>query len=73
MQVATGKVIDGRIVLEGTSLPEGAVVTVFAANVETTIRLSPTESAELESAMNDADFEEGITAEELFERLQKYG
>ncbi len=73
MQVATGKVIDGRIVLEGTSLPEGAVVTVFAANVETTIRLSPTESAELESALNDADFEEGITAEELFERLQKYG
>ena len=73
MQVATGKVIDGRIVLEGTSLPEGAVVTVFAANVETTIRLSPTESAELESALNDADLEEGITAEELFERLQKYG
>ena len=73
MQVATGKVIDGRIVLEGTSLPEGAVVTVFAANVETTIRLSPTESAELESALNDADFEEGITAEELFERLQKHG
>ena len=73
MQVATGKVIDGRIVLEGTNLPEGAVVTVFAANAETMIRLSPTESAELESALEDADREEGITAKELFEHLQKYG
>ena len=73
MQVATGKVIDGRIVLEGTSLPEGAVVTVFAANTETTIRLPPTESVELESALEDADREEGITAKELFEHLQKYG
>jgi hypothetical protein len=73
MQVATGKVIGGRIVLEGTSLPEGAMVTVFAANAETTIRLSSAESAELESALADADHEEGITAKELFERLEKYG
>lgn len=72
MQVATGKVIGGRIVLEGTSLPEGAVVTVFTVNAETTIRLSPTESAELESALEEADREEGITAKELFERLNKY-
>jgi hypothetical protein len=73
MQVATGKVIGGRIILEGTNLPEGAVVTVFAANSETMIRLSSTESAELESALEDADHEEGITAKELFERLDKYG
>ncbi len=72
MQVVTGKVIDGRIVLEGTSLPEGAIVTVFAANTETTVRLSSTESAELESALENADREEGITSKELFERLQKY-
>ena len=73
MQAATGKVIDGRIVLEGTSLPEGAVVTVFAANAETTIRLSPPESAELEFALEEADHAEGITAKELFEHFEKYG
>ena len=73
MQVATGKVIDGRIVLEGTSLPEGAMVTVFAANAEATIRLTPTEYAELESALDDADREEGITAKALFEHLRQYG
>jgi hypothetical protein len=73
MQVATGKVVDGKIVVEGMSLPEGTVVTVFANDAETAIRLSPAEEAELTSALDEADREEGISAEELFERLRKYG
>ena len=30
MKVATGKVIDGKVVVEGTALDEGAMVTVLA-------------------------------------------
>ncbi len=73
MQVATGKVVDGKIVVEGVSLPEGTRVIVFATDTETMVRLSPTEAAELEAALDEADREKGITAEELLERLHKYG
>ena len=73
MQVATGKVVNGKVVVEGLSLPDGTVVTVFANDAEATVRLSPTEEAALSSALDEADREEGISAEELFERLRKYG
>lgn len=73
MQVATGKVINGKVVVEGLSLPEGSLVTVFANDAEAPVGLSPADAVELDAALDDADREEGISAEELFERLRKYG
>ena len=73
MQVATGKVVNGKVVVEGLSLPEGTIVTVFANNAEPTVRLSPAEESELAAALDEADRDEGISAEELLERLRKYG
>jgi hypothetical protein len=73
MQIATGTVINGKIVLEGTSLPEGTVVTVLARDDDAPVKLSPQEEAELLQALEEADREEGITAEELFARLQRFG
>lgn len=73
MQVISGTVVDGKIVVEGLSLPEGTVVTVFARDVESPVKLSPAEEAELLEALDEADREEGISAEELFDRLRKYG
>lgn len=72
MQVITGTVVDGKVVVEGLSLPEGSVVTVFARE-ESPVKLPPAEEAELLEALDDADREEGISAEELFDRLRKYG
>lgn len=73
MQVATGTVVEGKIVIEGLSLPEGTLVTVLTRDVEPTVRLSREEEAELLDALNEADREEGISAEELFKRLRRHG
>lgn len=73
MQVITGTVVDGKVVVEGLSLPEGTVVTVFARDEESPVKLPPAEEAELLEALDEADREEGISAEDLFDRLRKYG
>ena len=73
MQVATGTVVEGKIVVEGLSLPEGTLVTVLTRDVEPAVRLSPEEEAELLDALDEADREEGISAEELFDRLRRHG
>ena len=73
MQVATGTVVEGKVILEGVSLPEGTIVTVFAKDFEASVRLSPALQAELEEALDDANREEGISGDALLEKLQKYG
>ena len=73
MQVATGTVIDGKVVIEGLSLPEGTVVTIVTRESDATVRLSPRDEAELIESLDEADREEGISAEELFERLRRFG
>ena len=73
MQVVTGTVVGGKVVLEGASLPEGTVVTIFAKESEAKVRLPPALQAELEEALDEADREEGISGAELLEKLQKYG
>jgi hypothetical protein len=40
---------------------------------EVAVRLSPPEEAELLEALAEADLEEGISAEELFARLHRFG
>jgi hypothetical protein len=73
MQVASGTVIDGKVVVEGLSLPEGTVVTVLARGDEAAVRLSPQEESDLLEALDEADREEGVSAEELFARLRRFG
>ena len=69
MQVVTGTVVGGKVILEGASLPEGTVVTILAKESEEKVRLPPALQAELE----EADREEGISADELLDKLRKYG
>ena len=73
MQLATGTVVDGKVVVEGLALPEGTVVTVLTRDDEETVRLSPADEAELLEALDEADLEQGISAEEFFSRLQRFG
>ena len=40
---------------------------------EESVRLSPELLAELDRALEEADREEGISGDELLERLKKYG
>ena len=39
MQLATGIVVDGKVVVEGESLPEGAVVTILVREADETFRV----------------------------------
>jgi len=70
-RAATGTVVDGKIVVEGLSLPEGTLVTVATRESEPPVRLSPEDEAELLDALDEADREEGVSAAELFERLPR--
>lgn len=73
MQLATGTVVDGKVVVEGLNLREGTVVTVLTRDDEEAVRLSPVEEAELLEALDEADRDEGVSAKELLTRLQRFG
>jgi hypothetical protein len=71
MQLATGTVVAGKLVVEGLDLPDGETVIVLTREAEAEVRLSPEEEAELLEAMAEADRGETISAEELFARLDR--
>jgi hypothetical protein len=73
MHVIMGTVVEGKIVLNRGALPEGAEVGVFVAQQEGSVHLSTLLQKELEDALYEADREDGISAEELFAELRKYG
>lgn len=73
MQIASGTIVGGKIVVEGLSLPDGTSVTVLARGDEVAVRLPLEQETELLDALDEADREEGISAEELFARLRRFG
>jgi hypothetical protein len=73
MQLVTGTVVEGKVVLSGVTLPEGSVVTVLAQEVNPSVKLPTHLQIELEDALAEADREEGISADELFAKLKQRG
>jgi len=73
MKVATGTVIGGKVVVEGESLAEGTKVTVVSREDEEFFDLTPEEEAELLASIAEVERGEYITAEELLERLRRFG
>ncbi len=67
MRVATGRVIDGKVVVEGEPLVEGSTVTVFLPEPDEEIDLTPVEESRLAQAVREAD--EGDFIEEDAERF----
>ena len=72
MKVATGKVVDGKVVLQGEALAEGSVVTVLAWDNDETFEVSPDEERELLAAITEAERGAVISWEELREQLQTH-
>jgi len=70
MKIATGKVIDGKVVLEGATFAEGASVTVLARDEEEGVTLTP-EEAELLLSLAEADRGEMVSAEEVLAKLAR--
>jgi hypothetical protein len=71
MQLATGTVVDGKIVVEGDPLPEGTVVTILAREADETFEVPPELETELAESLAEADRGETISAAELIERLRQ--
>ena len=71
MQVATGTVVNGKIEVEGVSLPEGAIVAVVARGADEPFALSPEDEDELLAAMSEIERGEYVTVEQLLESLPK--
>jgi hypothetical protein len=73
MKVATGTVVDGKVVVEGEPLAEGTKVTVVLREDEESFDLRPEEEAELLASIAEIERGEYITADELMERLRRSG
>jgi len=69
MKIVSGKVIEGRIVVEGEPLEEGCTVTVLAPEQDETFVLDSEAEAALLAAMGEADRGETIAGGELLNRL----
>lgn len=73
MQVATGTVVNGKIVVEGVSLPEGAVVAVVSRGADESFVLTEAQENELLAAMAEIERGDYVTLEELLQSLPKHG
>ncbi|MBI3182407.1 MAG: hypothetical protein HYZ28_09710 [Myxococcales bacterium] len=69
MRIALGRVVGGRVVVEGEPLPEGAQVTVHLAE-EGEWELDEASTKELLLAASEAELEEGISPEQLLAELR---
>jgi hypothetical protein len=70
MKVITGKVVAGKIVIEGEPLEEGSTVTVLAPERDEVFGLDAEAEAALLAAMAEADRNEVVTGEELLSQLR---
>ncbi len=74
MQIATGTVIDGKVVIEeGEPLVEGATVAVLARGPDDSFRLSDEDDEALVAAMAEIERGEFISADQLLESLRRFG
>lgn len=71
MKVVSGKVIAGRIVVEGEPLEEGCTVTVLAPERDEAFVLDSQAEALLLAAIAEADRDETITGEQLLSKLRE--
>ena len=71
MQVATGTVVNGKIVLEGVPLTEGAVVAVVTRGADESFSLTEAQEDELLAAMAQIDGGEFVALEELLRSLPR--
>lgn len=71
MVIATGKVRHGAIEVEVGELPEGATVTVLAAEGDETFELSAEDESKLLAAVEEADRGSFISAAELLAQIRR--
>ncbi len=70
MMITSGRVVAGKIVVDGEPLPEGTVVTVLTREADETFELDAAAEAELLASLAEADRGETVPAEEVLRALR---
>jgi hypothetical protein len=73
MRIATGKVVAGKVVVDGLPLEEGATVTVIAPENAESFELSSADEAALLAAIAEADSGDLVDADEILADLGRIG
>ena len=71
MQLTTGTVVNGKIVVAGEPLPEGTIVTILAREAHETFDVPPELEAELLESIAQADVGDTLSADEVLQRLRR--
>jgi hypothetical protein len=71
MQVVTGTVVEGRVVVQGASLPEGSRVTVLAQGADEGFSLSAEQEDELIESLAEIERGEFVSLEQLLSTLPR--
>lgn len=71
MRVATGKIVGGKIVVDGESFADGSEVTIIAGEDGEQFTASPEQEAALLSAIAEVERGEVVSASELLGRLRR--
>ena len=69
MEVTVGRVVDGKVVVDGAPLEEGATVAVVLKGDET-FAATPAEESELAEAIAEADRGEVVNGWDLLRQVQ---
>ena len=69
MRVTTGKVVRGKVVVDGEPLEEGSRVTILAADDQHSFDLTPEDAAVLRASIAQADRGEVVDGERLLEEI----
>jgi len=72
MKLATGTVINGKIILDGEALPEGTVVTVLAHEGDGTFLIPPELEQELDESIAQSLRGETIPVSEVLRKLRAH-
>ena len=73
MQITTGTVVGGKIVVEGVQLAEGATVTVLSRDPDEAFVLSRDDEDELLAAMSEVDGGNFLSADQVLESIRQFG
>ena len=73
MRIAIGKVISGKVVLDGSVIADGTNVYVLTRDAAEVPALSADELAELEAGIAEADLGTKISGDDFFKHLRRHG
>ena len=71
MAIYTGKVVDGKVIVQGALLAEGTEVTILVPDDAEPFYLTPDMEAELEESIAQLERGEGIPAKQVLASLRR--